>query len=106
MALALQQKSFDEVLQDHENEMAVLTRRLQSIEGRLTAQTAQAEGALVTVTKNDMMFGGLGAAAGAGGVYAAGHFGYTTASPARVVVGGVVGLAAGVAGTRYWNRAK
>lgn len=106
MAAAQQQKSFEEILGEHENEMATLGRRLQALEGRLTVQANESAKGLVTVTQNDVMFGGLGAAVGAGGVYAAGHFGYITATPVRIAIGGAVGLAVGVAGTRYWNRAK
>lgn len=106
MAAAQKQKTIDEVLGDHEAEMAQIGRRLESLEGRMQAQGTKAEGALLTITQNDVMFGGLGAAAGAGGVYAAGHLGYINATPVRIAIGGAVGLATGVAGSRYWNRAK
>jgi hypothetical protein len=105
MALAQKQQTVEEVLAEHEKEMENFNRRLASVEGRFSAQATKA-GNLVTITQNDVMFGGLGAVAGAGGVYAAGHLGYVVASPTRIAIGGAVGLAAGVVGTRYWNRAK
>lgn len=106
MAVAQKQKTLEEVLAEHEQEMDQFHRRLESLEGRFQAEGVKAEGVLVTVTQKDVMFGGLGAAVGAGGVYAAGRLGYIAASPVRIAVGGAVGLATGVAGTRYWNRAK
>ena len=102
-------------VEELERALSAMSDRVRIVENRQLAQdalnarlremgqnaVAQSEKSLLTVTKEDAIYGAVGGVAGVGVVYALSTQGIVALSPLNMAIGGVAGLAAGVGVNRF-----